>query len=48
MTLIATLLTYNPQTFPRNGKQGMTKNDGLTSSVGDTIPQFAISIEQDN
>ena len=29
-------------------KQGMTNNVGLTFSVGDTIPRFTISIEQDN
>ena len=28
--------------------QGMTNNVGLTFSVGDTTPQFTISIEQDN
>ena len=33
---------YNPQIF----LQGMTDNVGLTFSVGDTIPQFTISIEQ--
>ena len=27
--------------------QGMTNNVGLTFSVDDTIPRFAISIEQD-
>ena len=26
----------------------MTKNVGITFSVGDTIPQFTIIIEQDN
>ena len=31
---------------PKN-LQGMTKNVGLTFSVGDTIPWFTISIEQD-
>ena len=28
--------------------QGITNNIGLTFSVGDTIPRYAISIEQDN
>jgi hypothetical protein len=28
--------------------QGRTNNVGLTFSVGDTIPQITISIEQDN
>jgi hypothetical protein len=28
--------------------QGMANNVGLTCSVSDTIPQFTISIEQDN
>jgi hypothetical protein len=28
--------------------QGVTNNVGLTCSVGDTMPQFTISIEQDN
>jgi hypothetical protein len=28
--------------------QGMTNDGGLTFSVGDTIPWFTISIEQDN
>jgi hypothetical protein len=28
--------------------QGMTNNGGLTLSVGDTTPRFAISIGQDD
>ena len=28
--------------------QAMTNNGGLIFSVGDTIPRFVISIEQDN
>ena len=35
---------YNPPKY----LQGMTNNVGLTCSVGDTIPGFTISIEQDN
>jgi hypothetical protein len=28
--------------------QGMTNNVGLTINVGDIVPRFTISIEQDN
>ena len=38
--------TVNP--FSPQKLQGMTTNLGLTFSVGDTIPWFTISIEQDN
>ena len=31
--------------YPPKKNQGMTNNVGLTFSVGDTIPQFTISIE---
>ena len=33
---------------PKFFLQGMTNNAGLTISVDDTLPQFTISIEQDN
>ena len=42
--VIATLYIYN---HPEN-LQGMTNNVGFRFSVGDMIPQFTISIEQDN
>ena len=32
----------------KNFTKGMTNNIGLTFSVGDTIPRFTISIDQDN
>ena len=32
---------------PPNTLRGMTNNVGLTFSVGDAIPRFTISIEQD-
>ena len=34
--------------IPPKGLQGMTNNVGLTFGVGDIIPRFTISIEQDN
>ena len=34
--------------YPPKKLQGMTNNVGLTFSVGDAIPQFTISIEQDD
>jgi hypothetical protein len=34
--------------IPQETIQGMMNNVGLTISVGDTIPQFTISIEQDS
>ena len=40
--------TVNLQSPPNKKLQGMTNNVGLTFSVGDTIPRFTISIEQDN
>ena len=44
MTVIATFEIYiHPKKL-----QGMTNNVWLAFSVGDTTPQFAISIEQDN
>ena len=40
--------TVKPR-IPQNILQEMTKEVGLTiNSVGDTTPQFTISIEQDN
>ena len=33
---------------PHKILQGRTNNIGLTFSVGDTIPRFPITIEQDN
>ena len=41
-------LALNLQFPPQKKLQGMTNNVGLTFSVGDTIPRFTISIEQDN
>ena len=34
--------------LPPNVLQGMTNNVGLAFSVGDTIPWFTISMEQDD
>ena len=34
--------------IPKKNSQGMTNNVGLTFSVGDIVPQFTISIEQNN
>jgi hypothetical protein len=39
--------TLNNMLFHKS-LQGVTNNVGLTSSVGDTMPHFTISIEQDN
>ena len=41
-------LQHYKSTIPSKHLQGMTNNIGLIFSVGDTTPQFTISIEQDN
>jgi hypothetical protein len=44
LTVIATLEIYSPL----ENLQGMINIVGLTFSVGDTMPRFTNSIEQDN
>jgi hypothetical protein len=41
------LLQHHKYVIPKN-LQGITNNVGLTFNVGDTLPRFMISIEQDN
>ena len=42
------LQQHNSIILPQNDYKDWLINVGLKFSVGDTIPQFAISIEQDN
>jgi hypothetical protein len=41
-------ITATPKYVIPKKLQGMTNNVGLTFNVGDTLPWFMISIEQDN